>query len=51
MEIIFVLMAISLFMAGLGLTAFLWANADGQFDDLETPSESVLVEDARPRNI
>lgn len=45
MEIVFVLMVISLFMAAVGLGAFLWANANGQFDDLETPSETLLIDE------
>lgn len=44
MEIIFVLIALSLFMSLVSLTAFLWANSKGQFEDLERPAEEILYE-------
>ncbi len=47
MEIIFLLMGISMFMASCGLLAFLWANSNGQFDDLESPAQQVLLDDSQ----
>lgn len=47
MEIIFVLMVLSIFMASCGLLAFLWANSNGQFEDLESPAQRVLLDDTR----
>ena len=45
MEIIFVLLPISLFLALCGLAAYLWGAKSGQFDDLETPAIKVLLDD------
>ncbi|MCX6128665.1 MAG: cbb3-type cytochrome oxidase assembly protein CcoS [Proteobacteria bacterium] len=45
MEILYVLIAISLTMASLGLLSFLWANASGQFLDLKGPAEKILYDD------
>ena len=45
MEVLYVLIAISMAMAGTGLIAFLWANRTGQFNDLRAPAEKILHDD------
>lgn len=45
MNILFVLIPIALFMAGLFLGAFVWSVKRGEFDDLETPALRVLIDD------
>ncbi len=45
MEVLYILIAISFTMAFSGLEAFLWANAKGQFQDLQGPAEKILYED------
>jgi cbb3-type cytochrome oxidase maturation protein len=44
-EILYLLILISMLMALLGLGAFLWANASGQFGDLKKPAEEILIDD------
>lgn len=48
MEILFVLVPLSIFMAVCGLAAFLWAQAKGQFNDLKGPAEAILIDDCSP---
>lgn len=45
MEIIYFLIACSIFIAILFLGAFLWANTTGQHDDTHTPAIRILFED------
>jgi cbb3-type cytochrome oxidase maturation protein len=45
MNIIFFMIAISLIMATGFLIAFLWANNDGQNDDLHTPGMRILLDE------
>ena len=45
MEILFVLIGLSFFMALCGLGGFLWANASGQWSDLQRPALEILLED------
>lgn len=45
MEIIFVLIAISVLVAGSFLGAFIWAVKSGQYDDKYTPSVRMLFDD------
>ena len=47
MEIIFILLIISVIMAGGFLTAFFWAVKNGQYDDTTTPAMRMLF-DALP---
>lgn len=47
MSIIFVLIPLGLVLVGFAAWAFFWAVNDGQFDDLDTPSISILTEDER----
>ena len=42
MEVLYILVPISLLLAGLGLLGFYWASMSGQFDDLKQPAESIL---------
>jgi len=45
MSIIYVLAPLALMLGTLFLGAFLWGASHGQFDDLETPSHRILLED------
>ena len=45
MEIIYLLIGISIFMATVFLIAFLWSVKTGQFDDEYTPSVRILFDD------
>ena len=45
MEIIYVLITVSLVVALVFLSAFLWSVRSGQFDDDYTPSVRMLFED------
>lgn len=45
MGVIPLLVVCSVLFASLFLVAFLWANRQGQYDDLETPAIRVLFED------
>ncbi|UBM58553.1 cbb3-type cytochrome oxidase assembly protein CcoS [Marinilongibacter aquaticus] len=44
MEIIFLMIAVSIFMALAFLVAFVWAVKSGQTDDLEGPAIRILTE-------
>ncbi|NLO80239.1 MAG: cbb3-type cytochrome oxidase assembly protein CcoS [Xanthomonadaceae bacterium] len=45
MEIIFVMIPLGLALMGVAIWAFFWAVGNGQFDDLEGPAYSVLLDD------
>ena len=45
MNIIFLTLGISIAMALVFLIAFIWATKKGQYDDLTTPSERMLLDD------
>ncbi len=45
MNIIFLTLGVSIAIAILFLTAFIWATKKGQYDDLTTPSERMLIDD------
>lgn len=48
---ILVLMIPMALVLGFGfLGAFLWATAQGQFDDVETPAHRILQDDSQERN-
>ena len=50
MNIIFVSIPISLLLLGIGVAVFFWAVRSGQFDDLDTPAYSILMDDEdKPR--
>ncbi len=44
MKILFVLISISILVAGGFLSLFIWAVRTGQFDDTKTPSFRMLFE-------
>ena len=48
MTVIYVLIPLSILMAGGFLWAFFWAVRSGQFDDACTPSMRVLLDDPDP---
>jgi cbb3-type cytochrome oxidase maturation protein len=45
MSILYVLIPLGLVLVAFGVWAFFWAVGSGQFDDLETPGWSVLVDE------
>jgi len=50
MSMIFVLIIMSLVLAGFAIFAFFWAIKNNQFDDLDTPAYSVLDENQNDQN-
>lgn len=48
MSILYVLIPLGLVLVAIGAWAFFWAVGNGQFDDLETPGWSVLIDDDQP---
>jgi cbb3-type cytochrome oxidase maturation protein len=49
MTILLLLIPISLLLVGLIAWVLLWAGKNGQFDDLEGPAHSILMDDDTPR--
>lgn len=49
MSVIFVLILISMVVAGAFLGLFIWANKSGQYDDTVTPSMRMLFEDKKAK--
>jgi len=47
LSILFLLIPLGLVLLGLGIAAFFWATRSGQFDDLESPAWSVVMDDDR----
>ena len=47
MTILYLLIPLGLILLGLAVAAFFWATKSGQFDDLETPAWSVVLDDDR----
>ena len=45
MSMIFILVVMSLALAGFAIWAFFWAVKNNQFDDLDTPAYSILDDD------
>lgn len=45
MSVIFILITISMLVAGSFLLAFFWAVKSGQYDDDQTPAIRILFED------
>lgn len=45
MDVVYVLLPLSLLLAGVGVAAFVWAVRRGQFDDLKTPAMRILFDD------
>ncbi len=50
MGIVFVLLPISLLLAGVALWGYFWGVKSGQFDDLETPALRILFDDEHEPN-
>jgi len=49
MNILYLLIPLGLLLLGLAVAAFFWAVGAGQFDDLDTPAMSVVMDDdSRP---
>ena len=49
MDILILLIPLSLLLVGVIAWVMLWAVKSGQFDDLEGPAHSVLMDDDTPR--
>ncbi len=47
MSVIFVLIIISLIVAGAFLGLFIWANKSGQYDDTVSPAIRMLFDDKK----
>ncbi len=45
MSILYLLIPLGLVLGAFGVWAFFWAVGNGQFDDLDTPGWSVLVDE------
>ncbi|RIL08616.1 MAG: cbb3-type cytochrome oxidase assembly protein CcoS [Proteobacteria bacterium] len=45
MEIVYVLLPLSLLLAGFFVLAYWWSARSGQFDDLNTPAVRILPEE------
>jgi len=48
-ESLFLLIPLSLVLVGLAIWFFLRMSESGQFDDMEGPAHSILMDDDRPR--
>lgn len=51
MSILYLLIPLGLVLLGLAVWAFFWAVGSGQFDDLDTPAWSVVMDDDRAPKI
>ncbi|TAK53618.1 MAG: cbb3-type cytochrome oxidase assembly protein CcoS [Gammaproteobacteria bacterium] len=49
MSSLYVLIPLGLLLLAGAVWAFFWAVGSGQFDDLETPGWSVLIDEAAPK--
>jgi cbb3-type cytochrome oxidase maturation protein len=47
MEIIVVLLPLALLLGAFFIAAFIWSAKKGQYDDLETPSFRMLLDDKK----
>jgi cbb3-type cytochrome oxidase maturation protein len=50
MDILYLLIPISLLLVGLIAWILLWAVRSGQFEDLEGPAQSVIMDDDTPHD-
>jgi cbb3-type cytochrome oxidase maturation protein len=50
MDILILLIPLSLVLVGVIAWIMLWAARSGQFDDLEGPAHSILMDDDKPHN-
>lgn len=48
MDILILLIPLSLVLVGIIAWVMLWAAKSGQFDDLEGPGHSVIMDDDKP---
>ncbi len=48
METVYVLVPLAVLLAGIIVWVFFWAIKSGQFDDLEGPAHSILMDDDEP---
>ena len=49
MEALYLLIPLSLVLVGVAVWVFFRMSDSGQFDDLEGPAHSILMDDDRPR--
>ena len=47
MTILYLLIPLGLLLVAIAVGAFFWATRSGQFDDLESPAWSVVLDDDR----
>jgi cbb3-type cytochrome oxidase maturation protein len=47
LTILYLLIPLGLLLLGLGVAAFFWATKSGQFDDMDSPAWSVVMDDDR----
>ena len=47
MTILYLLIPLGLLLVGIAVAAFFWATRTGQFDDLDAPAWSVVLDDDR----
>jgi len=45
MSILYLLIPLGLLLLGLAIWAFFWAVGSGQFDDLDSPAWSIVMDD------
>lgn len=45
MSVLFIVLPIALVLAAVGVTGFLWAVHQGQYDDLDTPPYRAMFDD------
>ena len=45
MSILYLLIPLGILLLGLAVAAFFWAVGSGQFDDLDSPAWSVIMDD------
>ena len=50
MQVIYILIGVSLLMAGAFLVAFIWAVKSGQFEDTYTPSVRILWDEEKEQH-
>ncbi|HPU50356.1 MAG TPA: cbb3-type cytochrome oxidase assembly protein CcoS [Burkholderiaceae bacterium] len=50
MESLYLLIPLSLVIVAIAVWIFIRASETGQFDDLEGPAHSILMDDDRPRS-
>ncbi|MCC5919111.1 MAG: cbb3-type cytochrome oxidase assembly protein CcoS [Cyclobacteriaceae bacterium] len=48
MEVLFILIVVSLILAGFALWLFFGAMKDGQYEDTHTPAMRILFDSAKP---